>query len=183
MVDAQCHALQRSPQACCLSFEGRRPAGIVRDDLDLVLWCRHYLQCPWSVQLTSMPTGISPSFTRGSQHNAKRSLSESPEVRTLESLTSSRSEAHRDRATGLMSFAPSASRAWGRKDRRDERFPHAVRQHGGKTSTVGMGGAGRQAQPRDRYALSGHNHAAPRTPLESPCTGGTRRVAITSENT
>src|SRR4051794_32732236 len=32
------------------------------------------------------------------------------------------------------------------------------------------------------YAPS-HSHAAPRTPLESPWTGGSRRVATASENT
>src|SRR6185503_9698671 len=31
--------------------------------------------------------------------------------------------------------------------------------------------------------LGSHNHAAPRTPLESPCAGGTIRVRKSSENT
>ena len=34
----------------------------------------------------------------------------------------------------------------------------------------------RAGGPRSLY--SGHNHAAPRTPLESPCLGGSRRVVM-----
>src|SRR5580765_5894260 len=39
------------------------------------------------------------------------------------------------------------------------------------------------SQSRDRQRAAGHSQAAPRTPLESPCFGGTMRVATRSEKT
>lgn len=37
--------------------------------------------------------------------------------------------------------------------------------------------------PEHQELVRSHNHAAPLTPLESPCFARTRRVATTSENT